>query len=85
MVLNCWDEASFLNKLLNRPIFRNAGKLSLSIYVNHALIARILEARLSHSGMSPLIQNTLYATALTLWSLLSLFLVEKVQNHNSHS
>ena len=85
LVLNCWDEASFLNKLLNRPIFRNAGKLSLSIYVNHALIARILEARLSHSGMSPLIQNTLYATALTLWSLLSLFLVEKVQNHNSHS
>lgn len=77
LVLNCWDETSWLNKLLNRPLFRNAGKLSLSIYVNHALIARILEARLYHSALSPALQNTLYAAAVTAWSLLALLLVEK--------
>ena len=79
LILNCWDETSWLNHLLNRPIFRNAGKLSLSIYVNHALIARILEARLYHSPLSPAIQNTLYAAAVTAWSLLALLIVDKAK------
>ena len=78
LVINCWDETSWINKLLNRPVFRNAGKLSLSIYVNHALMARILEARLYHSPLSPALKNTVYFTATTAWSLLALFIVDKL-------
>lgn len=79
LVLNCWDETSWLNKLLNRSIFRHCGKLSLSIYVNHALIARILEARLYHSTMAPWMKNTLYFAAVTAWSVLALVIVETLR------
>lgn len=40
LILGCYDETSWLNQLLNRPIFKNCGKLSLSIYLNHALVCR---------------------------------------------
>lgn len=76
LILNCRDESSWLNRLLNRPIFKHCGKLSLSIYVNHALIARILEARLYHSAMAPWMKNALYFALVTAWSILALVIVE---------
>lgn len=40
LILGCYEEESWMNKLLNRPVFRHCGKLSLSIYLNHALVCR---------------------------------------------
>lgn len=78
ILLACWDEASWLNVLFNRPIFRHCGKLSLSVYVNHAFVARVLEARLYESALPSWQKNALYFAAVTAWSIFALVIVEKL-------
>ena len=42
LILGCCEEDSWLNRILNHRCFRHCGKLSLSIYVNHALVCRFV-------------------------------------------
>lgn len=79
----CWDESSWLNALLNRKCFRRCGDLSLAIYLNHALLSRVLEARvflpLESSG-APVPrwqQHVIYFAVITVYSLFTLWLVNK--------
>jgi hypothetical protein len=68
-----------LNRLLNRRLFRHAGKLSLSIYVNHALICRFIQGFLSSRlTLAHLSQCLLYFALLTAYSIFTLILVEKL-------
>ncbi len=84
LILGCWEPDSWLNHLLNRPIFRHAGKLSLSIYVNHALICRFMNGFLfPRLSLSPAVQSLLYFLLLTGYSLFTLFLVEKMRRQAS--
>lgn len=46
LILGCYDGASWVNAVLNRRIFRNFGKFSYAVYLNHALVARFVQARL---------------------------------------
>lgn len=46
LILGCMEESSWLNRVLNRDLFRHCGKLSYSIYLNHALICRFTHAML---------------------------------------
>ena len=80
LILGCLEESTWLNKILDRKIFRHAGKLSLSIYVNHALICRFIHGFLSSRLTLTAPQQTLfYFTVLTAYSLFTLVLVEKLQ------
>lgn len=79
LILGCWDENSWLNKLLNRPVFRHTGKLSLSIYVNHALICRFTNGfLLPRLSLSPMMAALVYFVILTVYSVFTLCLVEKL-------
>ncbi|MBQ8834460.1 MAG: acyltransferase [Oscillospiraceae bacterium] len=83
LLWGCYDESSWINKLLNHRIFKHCGKFSYAIYLNHALIARLVQARvLSRFAMVPWQQNVLYFGVLTVYSVFTLFLVEagKVRN-----
>lgn len=78
----CWEESTWLNKVMNHKIFRHCGGLSLAVYMNHALIARFLEARvyipLETAGTpAPLWQKNLtYFAIVTACSAATLFLTE---------
>lgn len=82
LLWGCYDEGSWINLLLNRRIFRHCGSFSYAIYLNHALIARFLQARvLPRFEMAPWQQNVLYFGLLTAYSMLTLFLVETWKSH----
>lgn len=87
MVWGCWDESSWLNKLLNYRIFRHCGGLSMAVYMNHALIARFLEARVylpleSAGTPAPLWQKNLtYFVLLTVCSAITLWLTQVWKRH----
>lgn len=77
LILGCLEEHSLLNRLLDRPLFRHAGKLSLSIYVNHALICRFIHGFLStRLPLTQPQQCLLYFTLLTAYSVFTLLTVE---------
>ncbi len=86
LIYCCWEPDSWLNALLNRPVFRHAGKLSLSIYVNHALICRFTEGFLfSRLSLSPGAESLIFFTVLTVYSLFTLFFVEKLVRLQTHT
>lgn len=82
LILGCFDEDSWLNRLLNHRVFRHCGKLSLSIYVNHALICRVtqgflyprLESRGILTGQAG--RTAFYLALLTVYSVATMVLVE---------
>ena len=83
LLWGCWAEDSWINALLNHRLFRHCGDLSFAIYLNHALIARFLEARVympleAKGTPAPLWQQNLtYFILLTVCSVFTLFLTEK--------
>jgi len=82
LILGCYTPDSLLNRLLNHACFRHAGKLSLSIYLNHALICRFLHGFLLHRitglGLTHFHTCILYFLLLTAYSIFTLVLVEKL-------
>ena len=80
LILSCLEESSWLNRLLDRSLFRHAGKLSLSIYVNHALICRFIQGFLStRLPMTQLQQALFYFALLTAYSIFTLIFVEALR------
>ena len=69
LILGCAEESSWLNKVLNRPIFRYCGNLSYSIYLNHALACRFTN------------NAAVYFVVLTLYSAAAFWLVEHFMSH----
>ena len=82
LLWGCYDEASWINKLLNHACFRHCGSYSYAIYLNHALISRFLQAmvfpRLENAGMAlpQRAQDAVYFAVLSVYSVLTLILVE---------
>lgn len=82
LILGCFDERSWLNRLLNHKIFRHCGKLSLSIYINHALICRFtqgflfsrLESRGLLTGESS--RFAAYLVILTVYSVITMTVID---------
>lgn len=83
LLWGCWEESSWINKLLNRKMFRSCRKLALAVYMNHAFIARVLEARVymplaAQGTPAPKWQqNLVYFLIVTLCSIATMLLVEK--------
>lgn len=90
LLWNCWDADSLLNRLFNHRIFRHCGGLSLAVYMNHALLARFLEARVylpleSAGTPAPLWQKNLtYLVILTVYSALTLTITEKWKKYRKN-
>lgn len=85
LIWGCYDESSWINALLNRKIFRYCGSFSYAIYLNHALISRFLQARvLSRVEMGSWIQNVLYFVVLTIYSVITLVIIEKWKGRKKH-
>ena len=90
-LLSCLDPESLLCRILNRPCFRRAGKLSLAIYCNHAFVIRILTAllipRLEGAGVRvpDMMKGGMLFVLLTAYSLLTLWLVPKIFPVNRRS
>ena len=84
VILGCCEPSSWLNSLLNRRCFRHAGKLSLSIYLNHALVCRLLHGfllpRLTVPGLTETHKCLAYFVILTVYSVFTLVLVEKLHS-----
>lgn len=84
LILSCYDENSWLNALFNRKILRHCGKLSYAIYLNHALIARFVLARLIPKTQAMGLQlqqwqeGAIYFALLSAYSVFTLWLVEKL-------
>ena len=79
LLWGCREEDSWLNRLLNHRVFRHCGKFSYAIYLNHAFIARFLQARvLARWEMAGWMQNLLYFLVLTVYSVFTLILVESL-------
>ncbi len=78
LLWGCAAEDSWINKLLNRRIFRRCGKFSYAVYLNHALIARFVQARITlRYEMESWKGNLLYFVLLTVYSVFTLYLVER--------
>jgi len=87
LILGCYDPDSLLNRLLNHACFRHTGKLSLSIYLNHALICRFLHGfllpRITGMGLTQFHASLAYFLLLTGYSVFTLVLVEKLRKLRS--
>lgn len=78
LIVNCFDEESFLARIFQAEIFRHCGRLSFAIYCNHALVSRILQAQiLPRVHLSPFAAGLLYFVMLTAYSAFTLWLVGK--------
>lgn len=78
VILSCYDGDSWINALLNRKAFRHFGNLSYAIYLNHAFIARFVQAQiLPRIALADWQANTLYFAILTIYSIFTLYIVEK--------
>ena len=85
LIWGCCDERSWINALLNRKVFQHCGSLSFAVYLNHALIARFLQARVfSRMELPCWQQNGIYFVLLTLYSIFTLFLVTKWRGRKPH-
>lgn len=85
LIWGCYDAHSWINALLNRKIFRHCGDLSYAVYLNHALVARFLQARVFPRLALPVWQQNLaYFILLTVYSVFTLFLVNKWKGRKAH-
>lgn len=77
LILNCWDEASLLNRIFSHKAFSLCGKLSYAVYLNHALVARILWALiLPRLSLPTWAAALLFFVMVTGYSLLTVPLVD---------
>lgn len=78
LIVALQSEHSWIRRLFDHSIFRKAGSLSLAVYLNHALIERIVKAllvpRLHLSAAQTII---LYFFLTTGYSVFTMMLVEK--------
>lgn len=80
LILGCLEESSWINRLLNRPCFRHCGKLSYSIYVNHALICRFTNGFLAAQmdRLSQLQKDLVFFLLVTVFSVFMMVAVDFV-------
>lgn len=89
LILSCMEPESLISRLIGRPVFRFAGKLSLAVYLNHSFVIRILCAllipRMEVRGLqvSDPLKGLLLFVLLTVYSLFTLRLVDKLTRKNA--
>ena len=85
LLLAMYDPESWINKLLNRKIFRHAGQLSYAIFLNHAMVAELFNDQLfplmfglSDTLSISLLKYVIYIVVLTAYSFLTIAIVNRL-------
>lgn len=87
LFLAMYDINSWINKILNLKIFKDFGKLSYAIYLNHALVINILNLHI-YPRVNQLIDGKLtnccriivFLILLTIYSIATLCIVGKIED-----
>ena len=85
LLLAMYEPESWINKLLNRKIFKGCGQLSYAIFLNHAVVIDLLKDQIfpllfgSADSLSvKLIQHVIFVVLLTGYSLFTVSIVNKL-------
>lgn len=84
IILGCYYEKSWINVLLNRNIFKSFGKLSYSVYLNHALLIYVFtdaEYFLNlylNIKINEAVIKSIFVIVLLAYSVLTTWLVGKI-------
>lgn len=85
LLLAMYEPESWINKLLNRKIFKGCGQLSYAIFLNHAVVIDLLKDQIfpllfgSADSLSvKLIQHVIFVVLLTGYSLFTVSTVNKL-------
>lgn len=88
LLLIIYDENSGINRLLNKRMFKMFGVFSYAIYLNHAFIIDVLITyffptleKLLQASLSLMSKSIIYLVILTIYSLITLFIVDKYKKH----
>lgn len=84
MIWGFYDKDSWINKLLNRKIFKYFGDFSYAIYLNHALIINILNTYVFPNFIlektrvsSCFVKSVTFFAVLTVYSVITMYIVNK--------
>ena len=85
LLLAMYDPDSWINRLLNRNIFRNFGQMSFAVYLNHAVVIKLLQDQIfpllfgANDTLSVnLIKHVIFLAVLTVYSVFTVSLVKKL-------
>ena len=85
LLLAMYDPDSWVNKLLNRKIFRHFGQLSVAVYLNHAMVIDLLKDQVfplvfgtAESLSVSLIKHVIFLVVLTVYSVFTINIVNKL-------
>ena len=80
-----YDPESWINKLLNRKMFRHFGQMSFAVYLNHAVVIDLLKDQifpiLFGSGESlsvSILKHVIFVAVLTVYSIFTVYIVKKL-------
>ena len=82
VVLACWDPGSLINRVLDHRCFRRCGRLSMAVFLDHMMIARIVINPVTEafSAMGITLQTwqtgLIYFVLMMLYSFCSSWLVD---------
>ena len=87
LLLAMYDPDSWINKLLNRKMFRHAGQLSYALFLNHAMVIDLLKDQIypllfgsAESFSVVLLKNVIFVVVLTVYSIFTIRIVNKLVN-----
>ena len=85
LMLAMYDPESWINKLLNRKIFKSFGQLSYAIFLNHAMVIDLLKDQIfpllfgaSEALSAVLLKHAIFLVVLTAYSYFTIFIVNKL-------
>ena len=80
-----YDPESWINKLLNRKVFRHFGQLSYALFLNHAMVINLLKDQIfpllfgtSASLSVEILKHIIFLVVLTVYSCFTVFIVNKL-------
>lgn len=76
-----WNSDSWINIVLNHRIFRFCGNFSYAVYLNHALVDKVLTNHIFPriTGETVFQKNLMFFAAVTVYSVITLFIVNRLQ------
>lgn len=85
LLLAMYDPESWINKLLNRKIFRGCGQMSYAVYLNHALIIDLLKDQIfplifgtAETLPVSLMKHGIFLVVLTGYSCFTIYIVNRL-------
>lgn len=85
LLLAMYEPESWVNKLLNRKIFKGCGQMSYAVYLNHAVVIDLLKEQIfpllfgaSETASVSLLKHIIFVAVLTVYSVFTVFIVKKL-------